>query len=77
MKADTGYKREKELCRKFWDPAGIQTRDLSNASWMLLPLSHWTHGGGAETRIHIAALVNCGREGQLESAESSDQYWYM
>ena len=24
---------------------------------MHLPLSHWTHGRGAETRIHIAALV--------------------
>jgi len=24
----------------------------------LLPLSHWTYGRGAETRMHIAALVN-------------------
>ena len=77
MKADTGYKREKELGRKVWDPAGIQTRDLPNAGQMLLPLSHWTHGRGAETRIHIVALVNCEREGQLESAESSDQCCYM
>ena len=42
---------------KSWDPVGIQTQDLPNASRMLLPLSHWTHGRGVETRIHIAALV--------------------
>ena len=31
--------------------------DLPNASRMLLPLSHWTYGRGAETRTHIATLV--------------------
>ena len=43
--------------RKIWDPAGTRTHDLPNASRMLLPLSYWTHGRGAETRPHIAALV--------------------
>lgn len=30
--------------RNIWDPTGIQTQDLPNASWMLMPL---THGRGA------------------------------
>ena len=38
--------------------AQIQTKDLLNASHMLITLSHWVHGIGAEYRLHMTAL--CG-----------------
>ena len=39
------------------DPAGNRTRDLLITSWTLLPLSHWTHGRGAEASLLITARL--------------------
>ena len=38
------------------DPAASQTWDLVYTSQMLLPLSHWTHGGGVEASLATARL---------------------
>ena len=46
--------RERKIHR---DPAGNWTRDLLNTSRTLLPLSHWTHGRGAEASLHITAML--------------------
>ena len=44
--------RERKIHR---DPAGNRTQDLTIQT--LLPLSHWTHGRGAEASLHITAML--------------------
>ena len=46
------------------DPAGNRAPELPIASRMLLPLSHWTHGRGAEASLLITAML----EGTADSS---------
>ena len=46
--------RERKIHR---GSAGNRTRDLPITSRTLLPLSHWTHGRGAEASLLITAML--------------------
>ena len=54
-KLDVSFgERERKVHR---DPAENRTQDLLNTSWILLPLSHWTHGRGVEASLLIAVRL--------------------
>ena len=68
------YRQERTWCISFGErenekstgiqQAGNQTWDLPITTWTLLPLSHWTHGRGAEASLFIKSR-------QEASADSS------
>ena len=48
---DVNFRKRERVHREIWDPAVNLRQGLLNTSRMLLPLSHWTHGGGAEASL--------------------------
>ena len=51
---DVSFGERKKIHR---DPAGNRTWDLPITNRTLLPLSHWTHGRGAEASLHITGML--------------------